>query len=391
MRKLFLIVISIGSLSANDTFQLKGNVGLDYIGYNNSHNDYLVKGKNEISLKKENLSFYSEVDYFYSQNYKNKRDFYINEIYGFATFENIDLKVGKIIQYWGALEGYNVTDVFNQKNTILDPFDKSEKKGSWSSILTYYDNYNNNWELGLKFYEDDNAYFDRDSPYYQLPLSYNNHLELSHSRYTPTFHLKYTFSSNLFFENDTSIVIQHGYDNKRYYKVNPNHQITQYAYTASKILLFNTSIYEGYIFKFEGAYTDVKHNNLMSDYGQLALGIEKELYAQDSLNVTLYTEYYRYFYKDKSKQKNSDLSELYDNDVFIATKISFNDISDSEIKLGLLHDLGKKETFLKVEGKTKISDNFVLQSEILHFSDNFKTYENLQGHTRFKVGLYYYF
>ena len=120
-----------------------------------------------------------------------------------------------------------------------------------------------------------NAYFDRDSPYYQLPLLYNNHLELSHSRYTPTFHLKYTFSSNLFFENDTSIVIQHGYDNKRYYKVNSNHQITQYAYTASKILLFNTSIYEGYIFKFEGAYTDVKYNNLMSDYGQLALGIEK--------------------------------------------------------------------------------------------------------------------
>jgi len=390
MRIIFLITLLNCILLSEENISVKGNVGIEYISYSHAQNDQVIVSKNEFNYKKNDTSFLAKLDFFYSRNFKEKKNIYLNELYVTHSSGDYDFKFGKMLIYWGALEGFNVTDVFNQKNVVLDLFDKDEKKGSWSALLTKYNDIGS-VELGMKFYEPDNRYFDKESPYYLLPVDYSHNLQVSHSPFSPTFHLKYTCTSESILESDTSIIIQHGYDNKRYFKLKSEDALAQYAYKVNKILLSSTAIYEDYIFKFEGAYTDVIDDESISDYGQVTLGLEKNFGDIGYFDTTLYVEYYRYLYMDENKIENIDLSEIYDNDVFLATRIVSNDVSNTEMKLGLLYDLKKNETLYKLEGKSKISDAFIAKLEILHFSHSFENYETLSNHTRVKLSMYYYF
>ena len=390
MRIIFLVSLLSNILFSEEIFSVKGNMGIEYITYSNMKNDQFVVSKNEFNFKKNDTSFIANLDFFYSKNFKQKKDIYFNELYLTHSFGDYDFKFGKILVYWGTLEGYNVTDIFNQKNVVLDFFDKNEKKGSWSAFLSKYNDIGS-IELGVKFYESNNLYVDAKSPYYLLPVTYDDNLDLSHSPFSPTIHLKYTFTSDYVLESDTSIIVQHGYDNKRYFKLETENSLRQYAYTVNKILLNSTAIYQDYIFKFEGAYTDIIDDKSISDYGQISLGVEKNFESIDNLDTTLYLEYYRYIYKDANKIENIDLSEIYDNDIFLAARVVSDDVSNTEIKLGLLHDMKKKETLYKLEGKSKISEALIIKLEVLHFSHTFESYKKLSNHTRAKFGLYYYF
>jgi len=390
MRIIFLIYLLGSVLYSEDDFSIRSNIGVEYISYSDARNDQLIVSKNEFNFKKNETTIVADLDFFYSKTYKEKKDIYFNELYLNHSFSDYDFKIGKILVYWGALEGFNVTDVFNQKNIALDLFDKNEKKGSWSATLSKY-NGMGSIELGVKLYEPDNLYVDEKLPYYFLPINYNHNLQVSNSPFSPTYHLKYTFTSNSILESDTSIIVQHGYDNKRYYKLKTEDTLTQYAYKVNKILLSCTAIYEDFIFKFEGAYTDVIDDEAISDYGQISLGGEKNFGEIGNFDTTVYVEYYRYLYRDKHKIENIDLSELYDNDIFLATRIVSNDVSRTEVKLGFLYDIKKKESLYKLEGQSKINDDLIAKLEVLHFSHTFESYKTLSDHTRVRLGLYYYF
>jgi len=60
-----------------------------------------------------------------------------------------------------------------------------------------------------------------------------------------------------------------------------------------------------------------------------------------------------------------DISELYDNDAFLAVKLNLNDVHSSEIKGGVLYDIFNKEEVFKIEAKSRIVEGFVLNAEYL--------------------------
>ena len=146
--------------------------------------------------------------------------------------------------------------------------------------------------------------------------------------------------------------------------------MSQYAYRVNKALLLSHIIYSDTIFKTELSYTDVIDYTPMSDYTQLSFGVEKSFYEIAKTNITLYAEYYRYIYGDDTKVKNVDISEIYDNDFFLAMRINFNDVKSSELKLGVLQDLKKNERILKAEINSRVFDSFVLHGEYLHIVSN---------------------
>lgn len=389
MKQLWIFLFFTQMFYASDAIHLKGDIGTEYISYNHSENDVVMSGKSELTAKNESFALRTGVDFFYSQQYKDKRKIYLNELYGTYEKDAYKLQLGKILTYWGELEGNNLTDVFNPKNSMLDFFDKGEKRGAWSLFLTAFEE-NKNIELGIKFYEEDNAYVDKESPYNILPLSYKNTLQI-HNRYDPTVHLKFSFSTDENIESESSIILQKGYDNKRYFAPINSGQIAQYAYKANKIMFLSNILFNDIIFKVEGAYTDVMNENRMSDYRQFGIGLEKGFYDFNGMDITLYTEYYAYDYLDDTKPKHVDVSELYDNDIFMALRFTLNDTRDSEFKIGFLKDLTCYESLTKAEVKSRVSDSLVLSAEALHFSKHFETYKPLANHTRFKLAVKYFF
>jgi hypothetical protein len=346
------------------SYEEKSSLGIDGVGYSNYSNELLLNSTVELKFENEYFKTYTTLEALYSSTYSDKRYLLLNELYLSKDFNEYSFTIGKEIEYWGELEGYNVADIYNQKNYIRDPFEKSAKYGSYGSEFTrYFDE--SYLSLALKSYEENKEFPQEDSPYNPYLLKYNETLHLEKSRVTPTLYITANITDDTFVESETKVVLLHGYDTKRSVVLLPNNEIAQYAYRVNKALLLSHIIYNDTIFKTELSYTDVINYNSMSDYTQLSFGVEESFYDFFGNDITLYGEYYRYIYSDNSKIKNVDISELYDNDLFLALRLTLNDTQSSEVKVGILEDMTKEERIMKVNFTTRVVDKYIVNIEYM--------------------------
>ena len=365
MKLLFLLLISLGSLFAY-VFEQKTEIGLFGAIYSDYHDELAAEGNSKITLKNDSFQTDAKIEFLYSKEYAQRRYLLLDELYISKEKGDYEVTLGKRVQYWGELEGFNIADIYNQKNYLKDPFDKSAKYGAWGGDITrYFDE--NSLEIGVKFYEEDIKLPTGTTPYAPLAFRYDKKLKLENKRYTPTLYIKTNLVNDTYLDTEASIVFLHGYDNKRSYTPLDANTLAQYAYRVNKVLLLAHAIYNDTIFKTELAYTDVIENNTMSDYTQLSAGVEHSLYGLvGQSDVTLFGEYYRYLYSDDAKLKNVDISEVYDNDLFLAMRMTFNDVRSSELQGGILQDIQNGEQVIKATFKTRLFESFILKSEYLH-------------------------
>ena len=390
MRTLLLLVFTLSYLMA---FEQKTDIGFSGIVYSNYNNEIVADGSSKIILNNNYFQTDADIEFLYSDEYKERRYLLLNELYFSKDFDAYSVSIGKRVKYWGELEGFNIADVYNQKNYLKDPFDKSAKYGAWGAdISRYFDE--NSLEIGLKFYEENMKIPTNHTPYAPLSMNYDRELRLSDERYMPTLYLKANLVSDAYFDSETSLILLHGYDNKRSYVPISTITLAQYAYRVNKALFLSHIIYNDTIFKTELAYTDVLDDAQMSDYTQLSVGVEHSFYeVVGSTDITLFTEYYRYLYNDTNKLKNVDISEIYDDDLFLALRMNFNDVRSSELKVGILQDVQKAEQVIKATFRTRFYDSFVLDSEYLQIRSSAQNtiLSHFGNSSRFTLALHYTF
>lgn len=368
----------------------RSDLSLQYINCDDFSDEAVISGSTKLTLQNDIFTTNVLLEYFYSAEYRERRYILLNEFYVSKAYEEYSFTLGKVIKYWGELEGFNIADVYNRKNYLLDPFDKSAKLGSWGFFVSkYFDE--SRLEFGVRFYEEDQKYPSADEPYYPFPLDYDDTLLVSNKRYTPTLHLMYSFTDDTVADSETKIIFLHGYDSKRYFKMISQNSLSQYAYRVNKILLLSNIVYKSAIFKCEAGYTDVIGDADMSDYAQLSFGAENGFYDIRGTDISLYGEYYHYLYR-QGKTENVDISEIYDNDIFLAFRLDLNDPRSSEFKGGVLYDISSGEKIFKAEGRSRVIDNFVLNFEYLQTLPYEHTVLSQIGETtRVVLGLTYTF
>ncbi|MFA6193062.1 MAG: hypothetical protein WC665_12020 [Sulfurimonas sp.] len=368
----------------------KSNISAKYIGYSDFADDKTVEGDTKLKFENDFFATNIALEYLYSYEYDEKRYINVNELYLMQRHVDYSLTFGKVVKYWGEMEGYNVTDVFNQKNYLSNPFDKSAKLGAWSFLVSkYFDD--NTLEFGIKLYEENQKYPKNSSPYYPFGIDYNEDLKLSDKAYTSTVYIAYSFMTDELFDGETKLILLHGYDNKRYFIQTAPSELSQYAYRVNKFLFLSNIVYKEAIFKCETSYTDVINDQRISDYTQLTFGVEKSLHEVFGVGVNLYLEYYRYVYM-RDKLQNVDISEIYDNDVFLALRFNFNDVRNSEVKSGVLYDMKNEEKVFKIEAKSRVRDNLVFSGEYLRVLPSQRTLlSQIEESDRVMVGLTYSF
>ena len=390
MKVAFFLFCIVGVLMA---FEQKTELGFSGIAYSSHNNDVVAEGSSEITLDNTYFQTDANVEFLYSHEYKERRYLLLNELYISKEFDAYSVSLGKRVKYWGELEGFNIADIYNQKNYLKDPFDKSAKYGAFGAdISRYFDE--NSLEVGAKFYEEDITLPTNNTPYAPLPMKYDKKLRLSDKRYTPTLYFKTNLVTDTLIDSETSLILLHGYDTKRSYIPISTTTLAQYAYRINKALLLSHIIYNDTIFKTELSYTDVLDDTQMSNYTQLSVGVEQSFYeVVGTSDITFFGEYYSYFYSNNEKLKNVDISEIYDNDVFIALRMSLNDVRSSELKVGILQDMIKDEQVIKATLKTRLYESFVLNGEYLQI--NSSTHNTLLSRfgnaSRFTLSLHYTF
>ena len=96
------------------------------------------------------------------------------------------------------------------------------------------------------------------------------------------------------------------------------------------------------------------------DYGALILGLERTLYALFGSGTDL-TVLAEWLYDSRGTRATT----VWQNDLFVAASLAFNDVRDTRLVAGLLGDLRHDYRSLNLELKRRLSDNWTTTLEAI--------------------------
>ena len=376
-----------GKNKSNFTLQQKFEVGYDYEDFEAALNLYAQEDSSDLSA--------DEVK-------QNKRSFIrLDEVYGKYNFENDMVFAGKNIRFWGALEVNNLVDTFNTHDFRTDGLDP-QKQGAWNVAYTHYFE-NSEFSMIVKLHEEEEKMAAYPYAYYFFPneivqnvpaappvnnvqvvthIGYESELFSQESLYRPTLYLSYNGSTDSDYPLDYAVVLQHGFDSQRAFNADIetidllNYELifTQEAYLANKLMTYNTLVVDAVLFKFEGQVVALVDDNVTSssigsdgnqsfveigDYYQFGIGVEYTLtgiYGDGDLG--LMGEYYYYNTFNQSDDIATDLTlfQVFQNDLFLGFRYTFNDSADSSIIAGAVIDMEYEEQSYSFQYETRLFD-----------------------------------
>ena len=354
IKKLLLPLLLSCSLFSNE-LEYKGNVGFEskYLLHDIANKrDSALTLVLEARVKKSfgDSEVVAKLKALFDKDDKNRRYFDFTDLYYLYNFENSDILIGRNSRFWGALEFYNITDVFNTKDFLDDVFDYKSKLGSWNVAYTkYFDN--SDLSLIVKLHEQRQKMQDQKSVDYFFPLDYDDELITSKGKNRPTIFLKYSGSGDEV-QIDYSLIYQNGYDQNRYMIVK-NGKLRQNAYIVNKFLGFFTLVIDDTIYKSELSFAK-SDDKTISKYSHAGFGLEHTLYSfWDTKDLGLLMEYYRYS-GDGSKES------FFANDLSIGFRLSMNDLDSSEVLGGVDIDIDNQEKITFIKYDTRVYNSYKL-------------------------------
>jgi len=386
-------------------FEYKGYVGADTQAYltkpDGKHSaNFTLQQQLELAYNigdfESAISIYAQEDSYDLSSDKaerNERSFIrLDELYGKYYFENDMIQAGRNIRFWGALEVNNIVDTFNTKDFRTDGLDP-QKQGAWNASYTHYFE-NSEISLIAKFYEDKQKMAALPYVYYFFPAqipdknglptdaSYDSNRESKESLYRPTVYINYSGSTDSDYPIDYGIILQHGFDSQRAFAmiVDPLAKTTTFrenVYLVNKALTYNTMVVGSTLLKLEGLVTDVIDDNVTSvgrrvaDYYQFGLGVEHTLtgFIGDA-DLGLLAEYYYYNTFDHSDEIADDLAlfQVFQNDLFLGFRYTFNDSADSSIIAGVIIDMQYQEQSYSFKYETRLFDVLSLKADYAYIN-----------------------
>ena len=369
-------------------FEYKGYVGMDAQGYiskpDGKHpTNFTLQQQLELSYNvgdfESAVTIYAQEDSYDLTDEKNERTFIrLDELYGKYNFDNDMIFGGRNIRFWGALEANNVVDTFNTNDFRTDGLD-TQKQGAWNVAYTHYTE-SGEISLIVKLYEEKQAMAAYPYVYYFFPqntgvgaLEYDKDLQSDESLYRPTVYLNWSGSTDSENPIDYALILQHGFDNQRAFESTTDlatltTTLNEKVYLVNKVMTYNTLVVGSTLLKLEAQITDVIDTTYtaaettqvrVEDYYQFGLGAEHTLTGLiGDADLGLIAEYYYYDTFNQAVDIADDLAlfQIFQNDLFLGLRYTFNDASDSSIIAGAIVDLDYQEQSYSVTYVTRFFD-----------------------------------
>ncbi len=369
-------------------WEYKGNIGIEaqYLKHdiaNKRDNALALRVEAEVKKELGDGVFVMRMKRIMDKDDHERRYMDFLDLYYQHNFENADILIGRSTRFWGALEFYNLTDVFNTKDFLDDPFDYDSKLGAWNVAYTHY---LDSGELSLivKVHEERQKVQDSKSVNNFFPLPYQDKLQTQKDENRPTIYLKYSGSGEEV-QVDYGVVYQNGYDAKRYISVT-NGMLEQNAFIVNKFMAYATYIHGDTIYKTEATYA-LSDEDKVSDYAEIGVGLEHTLYGfWEKRDLGLLVEYYRY---EPSEDTKVDIAGFFADDLTLGFRLSMNDLSSSEVLGGFDIDLDTQEKIYFVEYETRVLEKYKLKTSYTHLAP--KKESLFQELDKVKLEFGYYF
>jgi hypothetical protein len=392
MRPLLPLLLAVIPLTAD--VEIRGHADLQADAFlirpeSKHDNDFTLLGNLEAEYAHEAfraaLQLNAQQDYYDLQgrNEHNGRSFVrLDELYGSYDFDEDRLSAGRSIRFWGALEVRNIVDGFNPVDFRSGLFEE-DKMGVWNAAWTHYTD-TGSLALIVKMHEEDRKMAQPPYVYYFFPpfARYDRTLNTETSRDRPTFYLRLSGSTETEYPLDYTVILQHGYDAQRYFLPDgpPDGSVPvtlgEHAYLVNKAMTFETLVVGETLFKLEALYTDVIDEERISDYYHVGIGVEHTLsQIHGNADLGLLAEYYRYDTLEKGEGKYTDLElfEVFQNDLFVGLRYSWNNMNDASLVGGVVSDMEYNEQSWYAEYETRLFDAFKLNADYRYIEPSKRT------------------
>ena len=329
--------------------------------YPSQTNTYSVELKSEFFFEpSKNSNFLLEPYYRYDQHDKERSLFDISQ--GFFLYFNDygEFKIGKEKIFWGITELKNPVDVINSPDSA-----SGEEKAKLGQSLISYSYINDNFGyidlIYMPEFHKSTQIGKKGRLRLNLPTeNYNTIYEGGAGEKTPSWAFKW---QNSFGDSDISFQFFRG--TSRDVSTIPVVENGQLKYFAgyeriSQIGSFLQKVNGPLIFKFEGIKRNGQKNSLYEreNFFSYITGIEyvKTRVFRELWDLNLFLEY-------SNDDRGSKSTDIFQNDLFIGSRISLNDVEGTEITQSLTLDLDGNGNTGIIEVSTRLMDSLRITAD----------------------------
>ena len=339
--------------------------------YAHQKNTYSIHLKSELFVEPtSNINLLIEPTYRYDHHDKERSLFDISQAYFLYFNDYSEFKVGKDKVFWGVTELKNLVDIINSP----DDSSGEDKSKLGQSLISY--SYINE-KIGfvdliyMPLFHEPTKIGKRGRLRLNLPTqNYNTTYEGGAGRKVPSWAVKW---QNSYGDSDISLQFFRG--TSRNSSTLPKLEDSQIKYfpgheRITQIGTFFQKIYGPIIFKFEGIKRNGQKNAKYEreNFYSYITGFEYVITRvfDKVWDLNLFTEY-------SNDDRGSNSTDIFQNDLFLGTRINLNDVEGTEITQTLTLDLNGDGNTGSLEISTRIMESVRLAANYTsHWSVNNK-------------------
>ena len=347
--------------SADNDWQINSEIGLEIKefhkneAYSNQQNTYSSFIKSEIFFDfKNDLEFLMEPYLRYDRYDKNRSLFDFKENNLTYYYNDIQLKAGISEVFWGITESKNLVDIINPKD-VTD----GDQKAKLGQTMLAFSNYSEKFGIldfyYLPFFKNSSQIGEEGRLRLSKPIeNYNIVYEGGAGSKVPSWALKWEHSFRFF---DFSLQGFRG--NSRESSTIGKLENLQLKYfqgyeRISQIGTYFQVISGPIIYKLEVIKRNGQKNakNIRENFFSYTLGLEHLInnLFENKWDLTSFIEYH-------NDDRNGDSTDILQNDLFLATRLNFNNIDGTEFLTSITLDTDGGGNTSTVELSSRITDN----------------------------------
>lgn len=277
--------------------------------------------------------------------------FDIREAYWIYRNKDFNVLVGADNVFWGVAESQHLVNIINQVDAIEDP-DQEDYLGQpmvhvasqrdWGRIGAYVMPYFRERTL-----QGEEGRLRASLPYDTDKATYESGAEEFH----PDFALRY---SNYFDEFDVGLSYFSGTSREPTFNLTNEGKLRPHYAQINQLGLDLQYTTESWLWKLEA----IGREGQGDTFGAFVGGFEYSFYQIYDTDMDLgFLAEYQYDGRDTNEAPLNPAN----NDLFLASRLAFNDIQDSEILAGFTIDHENQDSFINLEAETRLGENFLIE------------------------------
>jgi hypothetical protein len=328
---------------------------------------------------RESLNF---TGFFRLDRDKERTHFDIRELYYQHAKGKSELSIGLKKIYWGVTESNHLVDIINQTDQV-ESFDGEKKLGQPMVHYSYYTNIGTFDLFYLPYFR--KRTFAGEKSRLRFPVVIDEDdigFESSAEEWHQDVALRWSHSFSI-----VDLGLSHFYGNGRepLFNFDQNGNISAFYPIINQTGVDLQLTHNAFLWKVESIYRSSDTQDMFA----LAAGFEFTIsnVKNSGIDVSLLSEY---LYDDRDEWAFTGMQ----NDLFLGSRIAFNDVKSTEILLGTINDLEKNTSIFSIEASQRLGNSAKIELEGRLFnkvSENELLLSNFENDSFFRVSLFKYF